>query len=378
MNYPLFRVYTNERNILANLSPVLSSGFLNEGVSVTAFKNLLSDYFQQDNIVPLNSCTSALTLALKLSGVDSDSEVITTSMTCVASNTPIHSLGAKVVWADIDHRTGNISVDDVRRKITNKTRAVLCVDWAGLPCELNELHSLCKDYGIKLIQDAAHAFGATYQGKSICHFSDFTCYSFQAIKHLTCGDGGALVCLDDDDFDRAKRLKWFGIDREATKDENGEWKGQRWDTDIVEAGYKFHMNNISASIGISNMSECISNLDIHRKNAQKYSEHFSDLDFICPLEYPKDSNPSHWVYTAILHKDIDRDALVERLNGWGINAGLVHTPNHYYTCFRESLCDLPETEYFHSHQVSLPCGWWMDEDDVSFIVSCILDFVNYE
>lgn len=378
MNYPLFKVYTNERNILANLSPVLSSGFLNEGVSVTAFKDLLSDYFQQDNIVPLNSCTSALTLALKLSGVDSDSEVITTSMTCVASNTPIHSLGAKVVWADIDHRTGNISVDDVRRKITNKTKAVLCVDWAGLPCELNELHALCKSHGIKLIQDAAHAFGAMYQGKSICHFSDFTCYSFQAIKHLTCGDGGALVCLDKGDFDRAKRLKWFGIDREATKDENGEWKGQRWDTDIVEAGYKFHMNNISASIGISNMSGCISNLDIHRKNAQKYSEHFSDLNFICPLEYPKDSNPSHWVYTAILHKDIDRDALLEKLNNRGINAGLVHTPNHYYTCFSDSLCDLPETEYFHCHQISLPCGWWMDEDDVSFIVSCILDFVNYE
>ena len=152
MNYPLFKVYTNERNILANLSPVLSSGFLNEGVSVAAFKDLLSDYFQQDNIVPLNSCTSALTLALKLSGVNSDSEVITTSMTCVASNTPIHSLGAKVVWADIDHRTGNISVDDVRRKITNKTKAVLCVDWAGLPCELNELHALCKAHGIKLIQ----------------------------------------------------------------------------------------------------------------------------------------------------------------------------------------------------------------------------------
>ena len=217
MNYPLFKVYVDEMKILNDLSPILASGFLNEGVCVAEFKNSLSDYFVQENVIPLNSCTSALTLALKLSGVNSDSEVITTSMTCVASNTPIHSLGAKIVWADIDHKTGNISVGDVKNKITNKTKAVLCVDWAGLPCDLVELHSLCKQHGIKLIQDAAHAFGATYKGQSISHFSDFTCYSFQAIKHLTCGDGGALVCLNDDDFDRAKRLKWFGIDREASR-----------------------------------------------------------------------------------------------------------------------------------------------------------------
>jgi len=372
MNYPLFKVYVDEMKILNDLSPILASGFLNEGVCVAEFKNSLSDYFVQENVIPLNSCTSALTLALKLSGVNSDSEVITTSMTCVASNTPIHSLGAKIVWADIDHKTGNISVGDVKNKITNKTKAVLCVDWAGLPCDLVELHSLCKQHGIKLIQDAAHAFGATYKGQSISHFSDFTCYSFQAIKHLTCGDGGALVCLNDDDFDRAKRLKWFGIDREASKNENGEWKGQRWDTDITEAGYKFHMNNISASIGLSNMFGCISNLEIHRKNAQKYSNYFSDLDFICGLDYPEDSNPSFWVYTAILHKDIDRDSLVETLNSLGIDAGLVHTPNHYYSCFDDSLCKLPETDYFHNHQISLPCGWWMNENDVGNIVDTLV------
>ena len=132
------------------------------------------------------------------------------------------------------------------------------------------------------------------------------------------------------------------------------------------------MNNISASIGLSNMFGCISNLEIHRKNAQKYSNYFSDLDFICGLDYPEDSNPSFWVYTAILHKDIDRDSLVETLNSLGIDAGLVHTPNHYYSCFDDSLCKLPETDYFHNHQISLPCGWWMNENDVGNIVDTLV------
>jgi dTDP-4-amino-4,6-dideoxygalactose transaminase len=375
MKYPMFKVHVDTKSALEHLEPVLNSGFINEGEQVTELTNKLSSYFNHDKVVLLNSCTSALTLALKISGVKPGDEVISTSMTCVASNTPIHNVGGKIIWADIDKNTGNISPDTVEKLITPKTKAVLCVNWAGLPCDLEKLYNLCKKYNIKLIQDAAHAFGSLYQGKQVCHFADFTCYSLQAIKHITSGDGGILVCNDEKDFNKAKQLKWFGIDREATKDEKGEWKGQRWEVDVKEAGYKFHMNNVTAAIGLSQIPHINNIIKSHTNNGLLYEKIFSNHKHIKPLIYPQKSTPSFWVYTVILSKHLNRDKIIEDLNAEGINAGLVHVPNHPYTCFKESLVDLPETEYFSKHQISLPCGWWLSKNDINIIAQSLLSKV---
>ena len=265
MKYPLFKVFVDVDEAVKNVKSTLQSGYINEGVEVSLFKKEICSAFNSKNVVLTNSCTSALTMALKLSGVDSGSEVISTAMTCVATNTPIKNLGAKVVWADIDRNTGNISPESVILKITEKTKAVMCGNWAGLPCDLKKLHKICKSKNIKLIQDAAHAFGALYDNKSIVCNADFTCFSFQAIKHITSGDGGALVCLDENHYNAAEKMKWFGLDRSATKDEKGEWKGQRWESDIYSAGFKFNMNNISAAIGLSSIKHADKIIDKHRK-----------------------------------------------------------------------------------------------------------------
>jgi dTDP-4-amino-4,6-dideoxygalactose transaminase len=376
IKFPLFKVNIDANNALKELEKVLNSGFLNEGEQVTELSNLLKKYFDIENVVLLNSCTSALTLALKLSGVDKDTEVITTSMTCVASNTPIHNLGAKIVWADIDYKTGNIDPDKIESLITDKTKAVLCVNWAGLPCDLIKLQEICKKHNIKLIQDAAHSFGAKMNDKHVCHISDFTCYSFQAIKHFTTGDGGALICKDQSDFERAKKLKWFGIDRDATKDEKGEWKGQRWGVDIEDAGYKFHMNNITAAIGISQFKKIESVLNKHIENANIYQDKFKNNELIKPLIFPSNSEPTFWVYTIILDQKIDNEKLIEKLNEKSINAGLVHTPNHLYSCFKEEYLELKNTDYFYKHQISLPCGWWLDKNDIEFISETLIQTID--
>jgi len=367
-NYPIFKVHVDVEGALNKMKTVLTGGFLNEGEQVTEFTNEMVKQLCHANIVPLNSCTSALTLALKLCGVVEGTEVIAPSMTCVASLTPIHNIGGKIVWADIKSNTGNIDLEEIRKKINRNTKAVLCVDWAGLPCELEELHQLCKESGIKLIQDAAHSFGATYKGKSVCHFSDFTCYSFQAIKHITCGDGGLLVCSDENDYKRAKKLKWFGFDRDGVKDEKGEWKGQRHNVDIEEAGYKFYMNNVSAALGLSQVGHIQTIIDKHKQNAKIYSEHFLTNDNITPLTFPNNSDPSYWVYTVLLNEKLDRDNILKKLNEQGIGAGLVHVPCHYYTCFKDSFEELPQTDYFYKNQLSLPCGWWLEEDDIKSII----------
>ncbi len=374
MKYPIFKVHVDTESALKQLEVVLNSGFINEGEKVTELTEYFKSYFDHKNVVPVNSCTSALTLALKLSGVSPGDEVISTSMTCVASNTPIHNLGAKIVWGDIDPKTGNIDPNKIEKLITDKTKAVLCVNWSGIPCELDQLRSICKKHDIKLIQDAAHSLGAKFNNKQIHHSADYTCYSLQAIKHVTSGDGGMLVINTNDlDFNRAKTLKWFGIDREATKDEKGEWKGQRWEVDVKEAGYKFHMNNISAAIGLSQIPHVNNIVDTHTNNGLLYEKLFIDNEHITPLIYPSDSTPSFWVYTVMLAEHLDRDKIVEELNAEGINAGLVHVPNHPYTCFKESLTDLPATDYFSKHQISLPCGWWLSDDDINIIAKALIN-----
>lgn len=381
MKYPLFKVHIDKEAALKELDAVLSSGFINEGEQVIKFNNAISEYFKHDKVMLLNSCTSALTLALKLAGVKQGDSVITPSMTCVASNTPIYDVGARILWADIRRFEGNIDLAEVDKLLNScpDVKAVLCVNWAGLPCNLKQLWKICKERNVKLIQDAAHSFGAIYDGKHVCHSADYTCYSLQAIKHVTTGDGGILVCNDQEDYERGKRLKWFGIDREATKDDKGEWKGQRWEVDIEEAGFKYHMNNISAAIGLSQLNHIEWILNQHRANASLYFGDFINHERdITPLKaYGWCVQPSHWVFTCVLDEGIDRDKVLELLNKQEIAAGVVHIPNHNYSCFKYDFRELPETDYFSKHQISLPCGWWLNTEDIRFISNAVLEAIDH-
>lgn len=648
--FPLFKVHVQTEEALANIKTVFESGFINEGVQVTELMHALSVILGSDQLILMNSCTSALTLALHLAGVGPGDEVITTPMTCVATNTPIANSRAKIVWADINPETGLIDVMSVANKITRNTRAVMAVAWAGTPPELAALQQLCQNYGIKLILDAAHAFGAwygsvnskapihacadytcfpgttvvytqdgnkkikdikegdlvltasgdykpvishlvkKYKGEwttfkagqarisatsdhpvkicrnniddyvpigevaegdyayvrtikcsrcsnlipyymSVCKtcyihhnrsnekrdqmrqialsrsklpkrqtsrmihhekhvspvmekyridgyrvipmiyaFPDFlalkenkiiavevesgctinerklhkyerigddtyddivwhtvgernevsckhqyeivgsfakvrvwniskhhyrnrmrtvhnltvadnptyvagnilvhNCYSFQAIKHFTTGDGGALVCSSKEDYRRAKSLKWFGLDRDHAKDDKGNWKGQQWDVNIVEAGYKFNMNNVCAAIGLSQVKYIDNILNAHRHNASLYKSYlgFGRSKHVVPLDSPAYAISSYWVYPMRV-VDGNRDELITKLNAEGIMAGLVHVPNDTYTAFEGVKADLPGVREFARKQFNLPCGWWITPEDVLHIAT---------
>jgi dTDP-4-amino-4,6-dideoxygalactose transaminase len=373
--YPLFKVNTNTQVSLENIKNVFDSGYINEGQQVVELQHHLEQFFETSNLVLTNSGTSAITLALKICGVGPGDEVLTTAMTCIATNTPIINLGAHPVWVDIEASSGSISPTDIEKKISDKTKAILIVDWAGTPCNLDEIIRIGKKYSLKIIQDAAHAFGAKWDGKSISDWTDFTCYSFQAIKHFTTGDGGALVVKDISDFNLAKKLKWFGFDRDKVKDEKGNWKGQKWDADIElnEVGFKFNMNNISAAIGLANLSSINETLKKHRENASFYSRIFQDFTEIQPLTVPIKATSSYWVFTVLVNgKENTRDWILEELNKEGIGAGLVHLPNHNYSCFQNSYTHLEETDIFSKTQISLPCGWWLEKEDIEFIANALI------
>lgn len=378
--YPLFKVHVNVDSALANIKDVLTGGYINEGVQVTQLTDALRGVLGTDNLVLVNSCTSALTMALKLAGVGPGDEVISTPMTCVATNTPILNLGASVVWADIDPMTGMIEPENARLKITPKTKAIMAVAWAGTPPQLIELECLCTQHGIKLILDAAHAFGAQCHNDPVHFSAHYTCYSFQAIKHFTTGDGGALVCKSDADHQRAKALKWFGLDRDTAKDEHGDWRGQQWDVDIAEAGYKFNMNNVAAAIGLSQLPHVAKILQAHRDNAAQYAEYFKDNACgIVPCFQSTTALSSFWVYTVLVkpkHSKLTRDELLQALNDEGIMAGVVHVPNDTYSCFAGSETDLPGVRLFSARQLSLPCGWWLDHDDIRYIATRVKELTE--
>lgn len=377
--FPLFRVHVPSEQALANIKEVFDAGFINEGIQVTQLAEALKSVLKTKNIVLTNSCTSALTLALHVCHVRSGDEVISTPMTCVATNTPIVTMGAKIVWADIDPNDGMIDPADVEKKITSRTRAVIAVAWAGTPPKLNALKKICDAKGVKLILDAAHAFGATYLNSPLHEFSHFVAYSFQAIKHFTTGDGGALICADDQDHARSNALKWFGLDRDRAKDEKGDWKGQQWDVDITEAGFKFNMNNVAAAVGLAQLPHINDILFNHRFHAATYQGLLNDCSSIKLLKEPPESLSSHWVYTVKINPSaslLTRDELLKVLNDEGIMAGIVHVPNDTYTAFAGYRSDLPGVRAFSETQFSLPCGWWLSYEDIRHIANRVRELTE--
>jgi dTDP-4-amino-4,6-dideoxygalactose transaminase len=372
--YPLFKVHIgNVDGALSRIRQVLESGFVNEGEQVNQLAEAMSRKLSADRLIMVNSCTSAITLALRLAGVDRGSNVVSTPMTCLATNCPIVNAGAGIIWADVDPNTGCISPDDLRKALAVpgfKVRAVVAVAWAGTPPVLDDLQLLCRSAKVSLILDAAHAMGATYRDKPIHHWADFTCYSLQAIKHITTGDGGILVTNDASSFARAKRLKWFGIDRDSAKDEKGNWRGQHWQEPVPEAGYKFNMNNLSAALGLEQVEHMDDVLAAHRSNASLYADLFAESREVQPLRAPTGS--SHWVYTVRLKSSSPshKSRVMQVLNAEGIRAGEVHVRNDTYECFdRFRTAPLPGVAVFAASQIGLPVGWWLKPDDIKHIAA---------
>lgn len=365
---PLFKVFMPE-SIIEPLKDVLLSGYIGEGPKVKEFEKELGMRFQNENVLTVNNGTSAIQISLRLANVGLGDEVITTPMTCVATNVPILALGAKIVWADIDPWTGNIDPNDVARKVTSKTKAIVCVHWGGYPCELNELNSIASEHGIKLIEDACHAFGATYQDKPIGSVSDFACFSFQAIKHMTTVDGGALACKQAEDCHRGKLLRWYGINHNTMSTD------MRCEADIPEFGYKFHMNDVAAIMGIEQLKYVDKTLEKHRANAASYNQAFAGLSYAHPLHYKTDRNSAYWLYTIRVK---DRLKFVDHLKKAGITSSQVHARNDIHTIFNDSRVALPGVEEYVSQQVSIPVGWWLTDTELKHIIKTVKEYNRLE
>jgi len=352
----LFKPYVASCTASQKLYEIFNKGDLTEGEYSDSFEEKISEYIGNKNTSLTNSGTSALHLAGILSGIEKGDEVITTAMTCMATNEPFYNMGAKLVFADIDITTGNICPESIRSKITDKTKAIVAVHWAGQPVEIDEINDIAKEFNIKVIEDAAHAFGSSYKGKRIGSHSDFVCFSFQAIKHLTCGDGGAIACKSQEDVERARKIRWFGLDRK--------YKGKsRWDQDIVESGYKYHMNNINAVIGLENIRNIKYIIDTHIRNRNYYDEHIVNPKIV-KMRKPDYTVSSSWIYSILTE---DRETLKSYLADNGIDSDRVHVRNDQYSVFGGRDESLKNLNKFDSNLLNIPVGWWVEEGQAAKI-----------
>lgn len=349
--------------MMTELRAVLASGWVGEGPKVAAFEEALRGVVRSDHVTAVNSGTAALTIALRLAGVGPGDEVITTPVTCMATNLPILLAGATPVWADVDPSTGNIDPESIRP--TEKTKAIMVVHWGGYPCDMDEINAIGRSHGIKVIEDAAHALGATYRDRPIGSHSDFVCFSFQAIKHIHTGDGGLLCCRSMVDHSRARSLKWFGIDRERRQ--IGLYGIAEWE--VTEAGYKAHMNDISATIGLSLLPGLPAILKARAANAKAYREAFTGLKRVAPLHEQSDRQSANWLFT--LRVD-DQISFIRYLRGRGIDSSIVHARNDLAPVFSGmSNVFLPGVSRFARSMVCIPVGQWLTEGTRRQIVEAV-------
>lgn len=335
------------------LKDTIHSGYIGQGPRVDEFEDrLLEAWDLPCRPLATSSCTHALDLAYHLCGITQGSEVISTPTTCSATNIPLVNRGAKIVWADVDRVTGLISPDDVKKRITERTKAIVAVDWAGRPCDYQRL----KSFGVPVIQDSAHRLGLTHE------HGDYVCWSFQAIKFLTTGDGGALLVPTEQRY-RAELLRWYGLDRKTSA-------SFRCEQNIKEAGYKYHMNDIAATIGLGNFDEAYENCQINIENAKLYSERFSDLPFTTP---PPDPQCPFWIYSLITG---NRSSLQAYLRGSGIESGQVHRSCDRHDVMRGTEI-LNGVFSFDLSQLSIPVGWWLTESDKELVIGSVRRFFEY-
>lgn len=344
--------------LMPRLESVLYSGHIGEGEVVKKFEEKFGRFIGNSNALSFSSGTAALHTALILAGVKAGDEVISTAMTAEPTNMTIMHAGARPVWADVDPNNGNLSPNSIAEKISPRTRAILVVHYGGIPAAIRCIRKIAEAHRIPVIEDAAHALGAIYEGQNIGNHSEYTMFSFQAIKHLTTVDGGMLLCKDPADLPVGRRVRWFGIDR-----------GQpRIKVDVREVGYKYHMNDVTATIGLAQMEGIRAVIDRHIDNGRFYDRELNGVPGIEICRHDTDATPAYWLYTILADR---RDDLARRLTEAGIDCSQAHRRNDEHSVFAESRAPLPGLDRFFSRMLHIPCGSWVTNEQREYVVECI-------
>lgn len=353
---PMFRPPPmNVDAALALIRTSIESNYIGEGPLCGKLEQELAAYLRVERVLYMNSCTSALRLAYHLAGARRGTEVICAPMTCLATATAILETGASIVWADIDPETGNISPASVEGMVRPRTVAIAAVDWGGRVCDFDALRAIGR--GISLVEDAAHAFGAdSAHGRG-----DFICYSAQAIKHFTTADGGILVCPGAALHERAKQLRWFGLDRSRGA-------SMRCLQNVAESGFKMQGNDILAAIGLTSLEGAADRLKTYKAQAASYFAHLSQIPYVHLA--PFDPGSASWFFSI---KVSNPTTFTRFMAQHGVEVGQVHTRLDTQACFDDARRPetMPGLEEFFAHQVNLPCGMHVSDFGVTKVIESV-------
>lgn len=367
---PNFKPFVPKESIDRAVETLKTSWIGGDGPRVKEFESEISKIIKNKNVLAVNSGTSALQLALRLAGARA-SEVITTPMTCFATNAAIVNQGAIPVWADIDPETGNIDPNDIMRKITKKTKAIMAVHWGGSPAEIGLINQIASSHNLPVIEDAAQALGSEYGGKPIGSHSDFVTFSFQAIKIINTVDGGLLAAKKNTDAKRGKILRWYGIDREKrTWGRNYNF----WEYPISEVGYKMQMTDVAASIGLGQLPYLEKLLEHRRRLAKLYEKALAGSKTLKAQKILAKAKSNYWMFTVVCDNKNSKLKLFKILKKIGVSAEEGHRRNDTYPVFvKYKKEELPGVTYFNDNHLIIPIGHWVSKEkagEIADILSC--------
>ncbi|EMY69729.1 DegT/DnrJ/EryC1/StrS family aminotransferase [Leptospira vanthielii] len=342
---------------------VLDKEFLGMGAETQEFENLLGEYFGRDTVC-INTGTAALQLALQACGIGQGDEVLVQSLTYLASFQAISATGAKPISCDVEEEFCSIDIKDAERRITKNTKAIMPVHYGGQPGNLDAIYEFAKRYNLRIIEDAAHAFGTTYNSKKVGSFGDIVCFSFDGIKNITSGEGGCVVTSDKNVLNRISDLRLLGVENDTNKRYSGE---RSWEFDVTEQGWRYHMSNIMAAIGIEQLKRFPEMAQKRQSLAKLYDTLLREVKNVKIFNRNYDEIVPH-IYPIRLQNVRNRDELRKNLLERGIQTGLHYQPNHWLSFYKANGTQyLPVTDKIYSELLTLPLHYDLSEEDVRFV-----------
>ena len=363
----LFHPYIPKEFNLA-LAKVLASGWIGNAGVVERFEKDFAEYVGARYAVMTNSATSALNLAVEVSGLEEGDEVLTTPITFVSTNHAILNANATPVFVDVDPYSLNIDLDKAEAAITSKTKAIMAVHYGGNPIDIYKLYGLARKYNLRVIEDAAHACGASYEGHKIGQFG-LTCFSLSAVKNLPVGDGGVITTNSEAQHDHIRSLMWLGIDKTTYARSKEQYK---WEYNVTAVGYKYASNDIAASLGIQGLKHLAEWNEYRAELVRTYKKNIHHAKWLTST--PNSVSANHLFVIKVDRRDHVHKKLLEA----GIETGVHYKPNHHY-----SMYELPDgaeklwaADLAYSRILSLPLHLRMTTDDVVYICETLEEVLS--
>jgi dTDP-4-amino-4,6-dideoxygalactose transaminase len=378
LQVPFHRPDLGEEEVTA-VSDVIRAGWLTMGARTLEFERRFAEYVGAPYAVAVSSGTAALHLALEAAGVRGGDEVLLPTTTFTATAEAVTYLEATPVLVDINPRTLNIDLLDMQRKITSRSKAVIPVHLAGLPCDLAEILEIASRRGLRVIEDAAHALPATYAGKTIGAVSELTAFSFYATKTLTTGEGGMITTENEDYARRMQMMRLHGISRDAWKRYSAEGS---WEYEVVETGFKYNFTDLQAALGMVQLAKCDAMTQARTSIAGRYSKEFETIEALEVPSVPRDRSTSWHLYILRLNLDqlrIDRGRFIRELAERGVSASVHFIPLHLQPAYQRHYGyrhgDLPHAEREYWRSISLPIYSSMRVEEVEHVIWAVADVV---